>query len=114
MQYPVQVRDAGNLLTRAGLTLPAVDVDDITMRYPSGKGRRDLGNLQHMFACVGLTERSTTLVWSLISLFWDLGVLGIPVFIYSRVLCYFYSSIENAVLRLFCQVKQPLRNKKHH
>lgn len=30
-----QVRDAGNLLTRAGLTIPAVDVDDLVVRYPS-------------------------------------------------------------------------------
>ncbi len=31
----LQVRDAGNLLTRAGLSLPAVDVDSFQMRYPS-------------------------------------------------------------------------------
>eukprot|EP00850_Spirogloea_muscicola_P022731 SM000309S11866 [mRNA] locus=s309:26796:30755:+ [translate_table: standard] len=30
-----QVRDAGNLLTRAGLALPTVDVDQFTVRYPS-------------------------------------------------------------------------------
>lgn len=30
-----QVRDAGNLLTRAGLALPAVDVDEFTIRYRS-------------------------------------------------------------------------------
>ncbi|XP_078434734.1 S-adenosyl-L-methionine-dependent methyltransferases superfamily protein isoform X2 [Wolffia australiana] len=30
-----QVRDAGNLLTRAGFTLPAVDVDEFTVRYES-------------------------------------------------------------------------------
>ncbi len=30
---PLQVRDAGNLLTRAGLSIPAVDVDDIVVRY---------------------------------------------------------------------------------
>lgn len=28
-----QVRDAGNLLTRAGLSIPAVDVDEVTVRY---------------------------------------------------------------------------------
>ena len=28
-----QVRDAGNLLTRAGLSIPAVDVDDLVVRY---------------------------------------------------------------------------------
>nr|DAD23997.1 TPA_asm: hypothetical protein HUJ06_025460 [Nelumbo nucifera] len=32
-----QVRDAGNLLTRAGFTLPGVDVDEYTVRYDSGK-----------------------------------------------------------------------------
>lgn len=31
-----QVRDAGNLLTRAGFSLPTVDVDEYTVRYPSG------------------------------------------------------------------------------
>nr|XP_028950596.1 putative methyltransferase At1g22800, mitochondrial isoform X3 [Malus domestica] len=30
-----QVRDAGNLLTRAGFTLPGVDVDEFVVRYPS-------------------------------------------------------------------------------
>lgn len=30
-----QVRDAGNLLTRAGFTLPGVDVDEYTVRYKS-------------------------------------------------------------------------------
>ncbi|XP_060204803.1 putative methyltransferase At1g22800, mitochondrial isoform X2 [Lycium barbarum] len=30
-----QVRDAGNLLTRAGFTLPGVDVDEYTVRYNS-------------------------------------------------------------------------------
>jgi hypothetical protein len=28
-----QVRDAGNLLTRAGLSIPAVDVDELTVHY---------------------------------------------------------------------------------
>ncbi|OVA00131.1 Methyltransferase type 11 [Macleaya cordata] len=31
-----QVRDAGNLLTRAGFALPGVDVDEYTVRYDSG------------------------------------------------------------------------------
>ncbi|XP_024175172.1 putative methyltransferase At1g22800, mitochondrial isoform X2 [Rosa chinensis] len=31
----IQVRDAGNLLTRAGFTLPGVDVDEYVVRYPS-------------------------------------------------------------------------------
>lgn len=30
-----QVRDCGNLLTRAGMRLPAVDVDTLTMNYPT-------------------------------------------------------------------------------
>lgn len=30
-----QVRDAGNLLTRAQLALPTVDVDEFVMRYAS-------------------------------------------------------------------------------
>lgn len=30
----IQVRDAGNLLTRAGFALPTVDVDDIIVHYP--------------------------------------------------------------------------------
>lgn len=30
------VRDAGNLLTRAGFALPTVDTDTITLYYPSG------------------------------------------------------------------------------
>jgi NADH dehydrogenase [ubiquinone] 1 alpha subcomplex assembly factor 5 len=33
-----QVRDAGNLLTRAGLALPAVDVDDVAVLYPDAVG----------------------------------------------------------------------------
>jgi NADH dehydrogenase [ubiquinone] 1 alpha subcomplex assembly factor 5 len=34
-----QVRDAGNLLGRAGLTLPAVDTDTLTIQYQSGARR---------------------------------------------------------------------------
>lgn len=33
----IQVRDAGNLLTRAGFTLPGVDVDEYVVRYSSGE-----------------------------------------------------------------------------
>lgn len=33
----IQVRDAGNLLTRAGFNLPGVDVDEYTVRYNSGE-----------------------------------------------------------------------------
>lgn len=32
-----QVRDAGNLLTRAGFSLPGVDVDEYVVKYKSGK-----------------------------------------------------------------------------
>lgn len=31
----LQVRDAGNLLTRAGLTIPSVDSDEIVVHYDS-------------------------------------------------------------------------------
>ena len=30
------MRDAGNLLTRAGFSLPGVDVDEHIVKYPSG------------------------------------------------------------------------------
>lgn len=33
----VQVRDAGNLLTRAGFALPGVDVDEYVVKYRNGK-----------------------------------------------------------------------------
>lgn len=33
----LKVRDAGNLLTRAGFTLPGVDVDEYVVKYQSGK-----------------------------------------------------------------------------
>lgn len=32
-----QVRDAGNLLTRAGFNLPGVDVDEYTVKYNNGE-----------------------------------------------------------------------------
>lgn len=35
------MRDAGNLLTRAGFTLPGVDVDEYTVRYKNGKHASD-------------------------------------------------------------------------
>ncbi|KAK9200017.1 hypothetical protein WN944_015212 [Citrus x changshan-huyou] len=40
-----QVRDAGNLLTRAGFTLPSVDVDQYTVKYNSA-----LELIQHLRA----------------------------------------------------------------
>lgn len=36
-----QVRDAGNLLTRAGFTLPGVDIDEYTVKYKNGKHASD-------------------------------------------------------------------------
>jgi NADH dehydrogenase [ubiquinone] 1 alpha subcomplex assembly factor 5 len=45
----LKVRDAGNLLTRAGLTIPAVDVDEIVMRYSDP--RRLVLHLRVMSAC---------------------------------------------------------------
>lgn len=33
VDYMLQVRDAGNLLTRAGLMIPSVDVDEVTVNY---------------------------------------------------------------------------------
>ncbi|KAF2552012.1 hypothetical protein F2Q68_00035302 [Brassica cretica] len=35
VSYCFQVRDAGNLLTRAGFSLPGVDVDDYVVKYKS-------------------------------------------------------------------------------
>lgn len=35
VRRPLQVRDAGNLLTRAGLNIPSVDVDELTVHYRS-------------------------------------------------------------------------------
>ena len=38
-----QVRDAGNLLTRAGLSIPSVDLEDVTVHY-----RTPLELVQHL------------------------------------------------------------------
>nr|CAB3459635.1 unnamed protein product [Digitaria exilis] len=46
-----QVRDAGNLLTRAGFTLPGVDVDQYTVKYNSGLyKKRSLELVEHLRA----------------------------------------------------------------
>ena len=37
-----QVRDAGNLLTRAGFSLPGVDVDEYVVKYKSGNNTSSL------------------------------------------------------------------------
>ena len=39
----LQVRDAGNLLTRAGLSIPSVDLDDVTVHYS-----RPMDLVQHL------------------------------------------------------------------
>lgn len=38
MSVLLQVRDAGNLLTRAGLAMPTVDLDTFVMHYSSAVG----------------------------------------------------------------------------
>lgn len=53
-----QVRDAGNLLTRAGFALPTVDVDEITVRYPSAVELID--HLRSMGETNAVRERIST------------------------------------------------------
>ncbi len=47
----MQVRDAGNLLTRAGLNIPSVDVDELTVHY------RQPAKLVGHLRCVTLLKR---------------------------------------------------------
>ncbi|KAK4755713.1 hypothetical protein SAY87_009470 [Trapa incisa] len=54
-----QVRDAGNLLTRAGFSLPGVDVDEYTVRYKSALEL--IEHLRAMGETNALLQRSTTL-----------------------------------------------------
>ncbi|XP_008795315.1 putative methyltransferase At1g22800, mitochondrial [Phoenix dactylifera] len=54
-----QVRDAGNLLTRAGFTLPGVDVDEYTVRYDSALELVE--HLRAMGETSALLQRSTIL-----------------------------------------------------
>ncbi|XP_010912691.1 putative methyltransferase At1g22800, mitochondrial [Elaeis guineensis] len=54
-----QVRDAGNLLTRAGFTLPGVDVDEYTVRYDSALELVE--HLRAMGETNALLQRSTIL-----------------------------------------------------
>lgn len=49
----VHVRDAGNLLTRAGFQIPSVDVDDIVIHYPDPLG------LVHHLRLMGETNALT-------------------------------------------------------
>ncbi|CAN6543007.1 unnamed protein product [Malus baccata var. baccata] len=54
-----QVRDAGNLLTRAGFTLPGVDVDEFVVRYPSALDL--IEHLRAMGETNALLQRNTIL-----------------------------------------------------
>ncbi|KAG6427912.1 hypothetical protein SASPL_112159 [Salvia splendens] len=54
-----QVRDAGNLLTRAGFTLPGVDVDEYTVRYNSALEL--IEHLRTMGETNALLQRNTSL-----------------------------------------------------
>lgn len=47
-----QVRDGGNLLTRAGLAIPAVDVDEVAVHY------RDPAQLVEHLRCARGEERA--------------------------------------------------------
>ncbi|XP_034224242.1 putative methyltransferase At1g22800, mitochondrial isoform X3 [Prunus dulcis] len=54
-----QVRDAGNLLTRAGFSLPGVDVDEFVVRYPSALDLVE--HLRAMGETNALLQRNTIL-----------------------------------------------------
>ncbi|KAJ3671582.1 hypothetical protein LUZ60_007661 [Juncus effusus] len=60
-----QVRDAGNLLTRAGLALPSVDVDQYTVRYQSAleliEHLRAMGETNALFNRNPILKRDTAL-----------------------------------------------------
>ncbi|PIN09594.1 putative methyltransferase [Handroanthus impetiginosus] len=60
-----QVRDAGNLLTRAGFTLPGVDVDDHTVRYNSAleliEHLRNMGETNALLQRSNILKRDTAL-----------------------------------------------------
>ncbi|KAL6961935.1 hypothetical protein U1Q18_036894 [Sarracenia purpurea var. burkii] len=60
-----QVRDAGNLLTRAGFTLPGVDVDEHTVRYKSAleliEHLRAMGETNALFQRNNMLKRETAL-----------------------------------------------------
>lgn len=60
-----QVRDAGNLLTRAGFTLPSVDVDQYTVRYKSAldliEHLRAMGESNALFQRKQTLKRETAL-----------------------------------------------------
>ncbi|XP_073132308.1 putative methyltransferase At1g22800, mitochondrial isoform X1 [Henckelia pumila] len=60
-----QVRDAGNLLTRAGFTLPGVDVDEYTVRYNSAleliEHLRSMGETNALLQRSKILKRETAL-----------------------------------------------------
>ncbi|KAL3637089.1 hypothetical protein CASFOL_019388 [Castilleja foliolosa] len=60
-----QVRDAGNLLTRAGFALPGVDVDEYTVRYNSAleliEHLRSMGETNALFQRGKILKRDTAL-----------------------------------------------------
>ncbi|KAK7322372.1 hypothetical protein VNO77_25751 [Canavalia gladiata] len=60
-----QVRDAGNLLTRAGFTLPGVDVDEYIVKYESAleliEHLRAMGETNALFQMNSILKRDTAL-----------------------------------------------------
>ncbi|CAL9099941.1 unnamed protein product [Musa textilis] len=60
-----QVRDAGNLLTRAGFTLPGVDVDEYTVKYESAleliEHLRSMGETNALFQRSNILKKDTAL-----------------------------------------------------
>ncbi|CBI31358.3 unnamed protein product, partial [Vitis vinifera] len=60
-----QVRDAGNLLTRAGFTLPSVDVDEYTVKYRSAldliEHLRSMGETNALLQKSNILKRETAL-----------------------------------------------------
>ncbi|KAK7271391.1 hypothetical protein RJT34_27247 [Clitoria ternatea] len=60
-----QVRDAGNLLTRAGFTLPGVDVDEYVVKYGSAleliEHLRAMGETNALFEMNSILKRDTAL-----------------------------------------------------
>ncbi|KAL0383385.1 UNVERIFIED_CONTAM: putative methyltransferase, mitochondrial [Sesamum calycinum] len=60
-----QVRDAGNLLTRAGFSLPGVDVDEYTVRYNSAleliEHLRTMGETNALLQRSNILKRDTAL-----------------------------------------------------
>ncbi|WRX30926.1 hypothetical protein QQP08_023413 [Theobroma cacao] len=59
----IQVRDAGNLLTRAGFALPGVDVDEYVVRYKSAldliEHLREMGETNALLQRSNILKRET-------------------------------------------------------